>query len=176
MSHALADGSELWRAELLAGEITPSPIFAGGLVIAVNPSGSLVGIRPDGAGDVSKSHIAWTVEEDIPDVTSPVSNGELVFTVTSSGDLACFDARTGKMIWKKSLELDVQSSPAIAGKQLFVLGTRGDLVSIVAGREFKELGRAKFEDTFHASPAFADGRMILRGATNLWCLGKANAH
>ena len=172
MSSALADGRELWRAELLGGEITPSPIFAGGLVIAVNPSGSLIGIRPDGAGDVSKSHIAWTVEDNIPDVTSPVSNGELVFTVTSTGNLACFDIKDGKMLWQKSLELDVQSSPAIAGRQFFILSTKGDLVSLEVGREFKELGRAKLEDTFHASPAFAAGRMFLRGATNLWCLGK----
>ncbi len=172
MSHALADGSELWRADLMGGEVTPSPIFAGGLVIAVNPSGSLVAIRPDGAGDVTKSHVAWTVEESIPDVTSPVSDGEFVFAVTSSGNLAAFGVKDGKVVWQKGLELEVQSSPVIAGKQLFVLGKNGDLISVAAVREFKELGRAKFEDTFHASPAFADGRMILRGATNLWCLGK----
>lgn len=172
MSHALADGSELWRADVMGGEVTPSPIFAGGLVIAVNPSGSLVAIRPDGAGDVTKSHVAWTVEESIPDVTSPVSDGEFVFAVTSSGNLAAFGVKDGKVVWQKGLELEVQSSPVIAGKQLFVLGKNGDLISVAAGREFKELGRAKFEDTFHASPAVADGRMILRGATNLWCLGK----
>lgn len=171
MSHALADGSELWRADLLAGEITPAPIIAGGLVIAVNPSGSLIAIRPDGAGDVSKSHVSWTTDENVPDVTSPASNGELVFTVTSMGGLACFDVKDGKKLWQKELDLDVQSSPAIASKQVFILSTKGDLVSVEAGREFKELGRAKLEDAFHASPAFAEGRMILRGATNLWCLG-----
>jgi outer membrane protein assembly factor BamB len=172
MSHALADGSELWRAELLAGEITPSPSFAGGLVIIVNPSGSLVGIRPDGTGDVGKSHLAWTVEENIPDVTSPVSDGEFVFTVTSMGGLACFDLKDGKLQWQRNLDLEVQSSPAIAGKNLLVLGTKGELVSFAVGREFKELGRVKLEDTFHASPAFEGGRLILRGATNLWCFGK----
>lgn len=172
MSHALADGSELWRADVMGGEVTPSPIFAGGLVIAVNPAGSLAGIRPDGAGDVTKSHVAWTVEESIPDVTSPVSDGEFVFAVTSSGNLAAFGVKDGKVVWQKGLELEVQSSPVIAGKQLFVLGKNGDLISVAVGREFKELGRAKLEDTFHASPAFADGRMILRGATNLWCLAE----
>jgi outer membrane protein assembly factor BamB len=174
MSHALADGSELWRAELMEGEITPSPIVAGGLVLAVSPNGGLLALRPDGAGDVTKSHVTWKAEENIPDVTSPVSNGELVFTVTSSGGLACFDVKEGKQIWQKELELEVQSSPAIAGKQLFILSTKGDLVSLAAGREFKELGRMKLEDEFHASPAFAEGRMFLRGATNLWCLGKGN--
>ena len=172
MSHALADGAELWRADLMEGEITPSPIFSAGLLLVVNPSSKLIALRPDGAGDVTKSHVAWTAEESVPDVTSPVSNGELIFTVTSSGMLTGFDLKYGKQIWQKDLELEVQSSPAIAGNRLFVLSTKGDAVLAEAGREFKELGRAKFEDTFHASPAFGGGRMYLRGATNLWCLGE----
>ena len=170
----LADGTELWRAELMEGEITPSPIFAAGLVIVVNPSSKLHAIRPDGAGDVTKSHVAWAVEENIPDVTSPVSNGELVFTVSSSGMLTCFDAKEGKMVWQKDLELEVQASPAIAGKLLLVLGTKGELVALEAGRAFRELGRTKLADTFHASPAFANHQVYLRGATNLWCLGGKN--
>jgi len=170
ISYALADGKELWRAELMEGEITPSPIFAAGLVLVANPSSKLVALRPDGAGDVSKSHLAWTNEENIPDVTSPVSNGELVFTVTTSGLLTCFDIKDGKTIWQKDLELGVQSSPAIVGNRLFVLSTKGEALLFEAGRAFKELGRAKFADTFHASPAFGNGRVYLRGATNLWCL------
>ena len=171
MSSSLADGAELWRAELMEGEITPSPIFAAGLVLVVNPSSKLHALRPDGAGDVTKSHVGWTAEESIPDVTSPVSNGELVFTVTSSGMLTCFDLKDGKKVWQKDLELEVQASPGIAGNRLFVLSTKGDAVLAEAGREFKELGRAKFADLFHGSPAFVDGRVYLRGATNLWCLG-----
>lgn len=174
MSHSLAEGNELWRAELMEGEITPSPIFAAGSVILVNPGGKILALRPDGAGDVTKSHVTWAVEENIPDVTSPVSNGELVFTVTSSGMLACFDVKDGNKVWQKDLEFEVQSSPAIAGNRLVVLSTKGDAVVAEAGREFKELGRAQFEDMFHASPAFANGRMFLRGATNLWCLGAKN--
>ena len=171
MSSSLADGAELWRAELMEGEITPSPIFAAGLAIVVNPSSKLLALRPDGAGDVTKSHIAWTAEENAPDVTTPVSNGELVFTVTSSGLLTCFDLKDGKKVWQKDLELEVQASPGIAGNRLFVLSTKGDALLVEAGREFKELGRAKFADLFHGSPAFLHGRVYLRGATNLWCLG-----
>ncbi len=171
MSHSLADGGELWRAELMSGEVAPSPIFAGGLIIAVVPSGELIGLRADGAGDVTKSHVAWTANDNIPDITSPVSNGELIFTVTTMGGLACFDVATGKLIWQKDLEFEVQASPVIAGRQLILVGTKGELLSAQVGREFQELTRTRLEDSFHASPAFADGRMFLRGATNLWCLG-----
>ena len=40
-----------------------------------------------------------------------------------------------------------------------------------AGREFQEIGRIQLPDKFLASPAFASGRIFLRGATNLYCLG-----
>ena len=172
MSHSLTDGNELWRAELMEGEITPSPIYAGGFVIVVSPAGNLIAVRPDGAGDVTKTHVVWNGDDNIPDITSPVSNGEQVFTVTTGGNLAAFGIKDGKKIWEKDLEMEVQSSPAIAGQQLLVLGTKGDMVAVQAGPEFKELSRIKLDDAFHASPAFADGRMFLRGATNLWCLGR----
>ena len=172
ISYSLADGNELWRAELMEGEITPSPIFTGGLVIAVNPSVELIALKPDGAGDVTKTHVAWRGGDSVPDVTSPVSNGELVFTVTSSGVLTCCDLKDGKKVWEKDFEMEVQSSPAIVGNRLFVLGSKGVAVVVETGREFKEIARSQLVDQFLASPAFADGRMYLRGETNLWCLGE----
>ncbi|MHC4633374.1 MAG: outer membrane protein assembly factor BamB family protein, partial [Planctomycetota bacterium] len=61
-----ANGAELWRAECLAGEVAPSPIYANGLVFAIEPYTKLVAIRPDGRGDVTKTHIAWSVEDGTP--------------------------------------------------------------------------------------------------------------
>lgn len=170
MSHSLMDGNELWRAELLEGEVTPSPIFAGGLVMAVSPAHGLYALRPDGAGDVKSSHLVWESTESPPDVTSPVSNGEYVFTVTSAGLLVCLDAKDGKKLWEKDFSVEVQASPAMAGNILFLLSTAGDAVWIDAGRAFVERDRTKLDDRFDASPALVNGRVYLRGATNLWCL------
>jgi outer membrane protein assembly factor BamB len=172
MSHALADGSELWRAELMGGEVAPSAMLAGGLVFAVVPSSDLIALRPDGAGAVTNSHVAWQGTDNIPDITSPVGNSELVFTITSMGGLAAYETAGGKLVWQKDLEFEVQASPTIAGGQLILLGTKGELVTLQVGREFRELHRTKLDDAFHASPAFVGGRMFLRGATNLWCLGE----
>ncbi|MDW8310998.1 MAG: PQQ-binding-like beta-propeller repeat protein, partial [Verrucomicrobiales bacterium] len=175
MSHAPEDGRELWRADLLGGEVTPSPVFAAGLVLAVNPSTELIALRPDGAGDVTRSHVVWRAPDNAPDVTSPVSNGELVFTVTSGGLLTCFEARDGQKLWEAPLEIEVQASPAIVGGKLFVPGLKGEAVVVEAARAFKELARSRLADEFLASPAFADGRMFLRGQTNLWCVGQPRA-
>ena len=155
----------------MQGEITPSPVFADGNVIVVSPASGLMALRPDGVGDVTKSHVAWLTEDNVPDVTSPVSRGGLIFTVTSSGLLACFNATDGKKAWEKELEMEVQSSPSIVGDKLLVLGTKGVAVVVEAGRQFKEVARSELTDRFLASPAFANGCIYLRGATNLWCIG-----
>src|SRR5262249_12527650 len=92
ISYFAADGTELWRAEALGGEVTPSPIFASGLVCVASPNEKLLAIRPDGQGDVTKSHVAWSSEENVPDITSPASNGELAFALSTPGTLTCYDA------------------------------------------------------------------------------------
>jgi outer membrane protein assembly factor BamB len=175
IAYTLAGGNELWRAQLLENEVVPSPVFAGGLVFLLSPGARLMALRPDGAGDVTKTRVVWTNEENVPDIASPASNGELVFTLTSAGMATCFEANDGKKIWEKDLDLEVQASPAIMGGCLFVLGEHGALVMLQAGREFHETGRTQLPDKFVASPAFANGRLFLRGVTNLYGLGPAGA-
>jgi outer membrane protein assembly factor BamB len=171
IGYAAADGEELWRAQLLQSEVVPSPVFAGGLIFLISPETRLIALRPDGAGDVTKTHVAWIAEGDIPDIVSPISHGDLVFTVTGGGIVKCFGTGDGKKIWDKFVDVDVEASPAIVGDRLIIVGESGLLVMLRAGREFQEIGRCQLPDKFKASPAFAGGYIFLRGATNLYCLG-----
>ena len=50
IAYTLADGNELWRAQLLENEVVPSPVFAGGLVLLLSPSTRLLALRPEGDG------------------------------------------------------------------------------------------------------------------------------
>ena len=173
IAYAAADGAELWRVEGLNGEITPSPVFAGGLLLVASPSEKLMAIRPDGQGDVTKTHVAWTNEDNVPDVTSPISNGELVFTVTTSGLLTAFDAKDGKKLWEHDYDMECHASPSLAANRLYLLSQKGTVAVVEAARRFKEVARVEMGDAFHASPAFAPDRIFLRGVTNIWCLGES---
>jgi outer membrane protein assembly factor BamB len=173
IAYSLAGGNELWRAQLLESEVVPSPVFAGGHIFIVNPGSKLMALRPDGAGDVTKTQVTWASEENVPDIASPVGNSEFVFTVTSGGVATCFGANDGKKIWETNLDTEVQASPALMGGHLLVLGGKGALVTLQAGGECHELGRTELPDKFDASPAFANGHVFLRGVTNLYCLGTA---
>ena len=173
ISYSPKDGSELWRAECLDGEITPSPIFAGGTLFVVSPSNKLQTVRPDGSGDVTKTHLGWIAEDGIPDVTSPVSNGELVFLIDNGGVLSCYDAKTGRKQWQQDLEGECNASPSIAGSHLHLIMKSGTLITVGAARQFKELGRLKLEEEVFASPAFAKNHLFIRGLKHLFCLGAA---
>ena len=171
ISYAPKDGSEIWRADLLDGEITPSPVFAGGTLFIVSPSNKVQPIRPDGSGDVTKTHVGWMAEDGIPDVTSPVSNGELIFVVTSAGMLTCYGAKDGRKHWEHDFAEQCNASPSIAGGRLLIITNKGTLIAVEASREFKELARSPLGEKIYASPAFAQGRIFVRGIKHLICIG-----
>jgi outer membrane protein assembly factor BamB len=171
IAYDLAQGSELWRVDCLGTDLAPSPIFAGGLVFAVSAGKQMAALRPDGQGDVTKTHVAWITEENIPDITSPVSNGELVFLLTTDGTLTCLEVASGTKVWEQRLDLEFHASPTLMGNRLLLLSTQGVAVNVAAERTFRELGRAELGEVVHASPALANNRIYVRGLTNLFCIG-----
>jgi len=170
IAYAAKDGAEIWRADCLDGEVTPSPIFAGGALFVVSPSNKLQIIRPDGLGDVTKTHLGWGAEDNIPDVTSPVSNGELVFVLDSTGILTCYDAKDGGKQWDHDFKEECHASPSLVGDRLYLITQKGALIVVEAAREFKELGRSALGEQVFASPAFVRNRIFVRGLKHLICI------
>ena len=171
MAYAATDGTELWRAEGMNGEVTPSPVYAGGRLFVASPSDRLMAIRPDGQGDVTKTHLFWSSDENVPDISSPVSNGELVFTANTGGLLTCFDAKDGKKQFEQDTGLECQASPTIAGNRLYLFGAKGAVLVAEVARQYKELAKTDMGEPVHACPAFMKERLFVRGATNVFCLG-----
>ncbi len=165
-----ASGTELWRAKCLGGDIAPSPVYGNGLVFVTNTYEILAAIRPGGEGDVTETHIAWTAEDGLPDICSPLANGELVFLLETYGFLTCYDAKDGTKVWEHDLDETFTASPSLAGDNLYFLTDDGIMIIVEAGREFKEVGRSKLGEIFEACPAFLDGRIYIRGEENLYCI------
>ena len=122
-----ADGKEIWRAKLDHGDVAPSPVAAGDIVIAVVDDNSpTIAIRADGSGDVTEKCSLWKVEEDTPAICSPLATAEFVFFLTSEGKLTCFDTQKGGKLWQEDLgDFNCKSSPAMVGKELYLFGESG---------------------------------------------------
>ena len=125
IAYSATDGTELWRVEGLNGEITPSPVFAGGLLFVASPSEKLLAIRPDGQGNVTKTHVVVDERGQRAGCHQPASNGELVFMVTTSGMLTCLDAKDGKKQWDHDFDTECHASPSLAGNRLYLFGQKG---------------------------------------------------
>jgi outer membrane protein assembly factor BamB len=166
-----ATGREIWRANCLSGQIVPSPVYANGLLYVVSPDGKLVALRPDGSGDVTNTHVAWSAEEGLPSICCPVCNGELLWLVDSGGVVTCYDAKNEQMVWQHDLGAGCQASPTIIGDRLYILGDNGTLFVLEAGRRFVLQDRIELGEACQASPAVHEGRLFLRTKHHLVCLG-----
>jgi len=169
-----SNGAELWRADCLGTDVAPSPIYAGGLIFGIHPYSSLVAIKPTGQGDVTKTHIAWKATDNIPDICSPVSNGELIFLLESYGKLTCYKVSDGTKLWEEDLGPSFTSSPSLAGNRLYLLSEKGIMSIAKVGSEYTEVAKSSLGEKCYASPAFADGRIYIRGVENLYCIGNKN--
>jgi outer membrane protein assembly factor BamB len=172
-AYSAADGAELWSADCLNGEVTPSPVFAGGMVLVASPSDRLLAIRPDGTGNVTKTHVAWSIDENVPDVSSPASDGTIVVMLTTSGVLTCHDVASGRKLWMHDFEMDFHASPVIADGRIYLFSQTGTALVVAAAPEFKEVFRTRMPDEFHATPAVAGNSLYVRGMKDLWRLASA---
>jgi outer membrane protein assembly factor BamB len=172
IAYAPQSGAELWRAKCLGGEVAPSPACAGGVIFVGNEGADLCAVKTDGKGDVTLTHIAWKHGDDLPDIVSPVSNGELVWTMASSGYLTCLEAGSGKVIYQQGLDAEIgwHASPVLAEGRLYLIDRSGVGHVLEAGRAFKEMSMPKLGEEVSATPALVNGRIYIRAKRNLYCI------
>ena len=168
------EGKEIWRADRLGGpEQTPSPIYAGGLVITAYSGAVGSAIPTDKRGDISQQ-FAWEVEDGLPDYTSPVSDGRRVYFQDLSGLITCYDLKSGRRLWEHPLPNDGYPSPSIAAGRLYCVDDKGVTYVLKLNGDGKPetLASNPLGEAARGSPAFVPGRIILRGEKRLFCVGK----
>ena len=166
-----ADGSELWRVKCLRGDCGPSPVLAGGLVQIGNEYCEWSAIRPDGSGDVTETHVAWTAEDGLPDTCSPLATAELVMLLPATGYFTGLDAKTGEMLWEVEFDEEFTSSPSLVGDLVYLFDREGGSWIGRPNREgCEKVSEGALGERCVTSPAFQDGRIYIRGATHLFCI------
>ena len=171
-AYAPEDGRELWRVTHASHTPTVSPIYADGLVVAVTGIGvpEMIGVRPDGRGDVTASHIVWRIGgKDIPLTASPVAYDGLGYMVSDYGALTCFEIASGKTVWRQMVGGNYQASLLRSGDRIYCFGVSGKTTVLRAGRRtFEMLADNRLKTGFMASPAVVANGLILRTKTHLY--------
>lgn len=165
-SYDPADGRELWHVYFDRRWSTVSrPVYVEGVVLACNGGESppeLLAIRPDGAGNVSETHVVWRHDSHAPLTSSVVVAGGYVFMVSDAGIAACTDSATGELVWKKRLGGNFSASPIAADGRVYFPNDKGQCFVIAAKPNYELLAKNDLGESTLASFAVADNALIVR--------------
>ena len=163
-------GAPLWTVECLGGEVAPSAAYANGMVFAANEYASATGITLGGTAEAVEATAAWEFTDLMPEISSPVGDGERFYFGTTVGDIVCLDAKTGENLWTHEAEDGFDSSPVLVGDKIYISDKSGIMYIVRAGAAYEELGKLKLGSASYATPAFLDKRMYVRTPEQLYCI------
>jgi outer membrane protein assembly factor BamB len=172
-SLAPVDGKVLWWCR--GGGDAASPAYADGLIYFDSGRGGPgVAVDATGTGDVSQTHIRWTINQVPEGIGSPIIIGKEVYRLHAPNILKCWEVATGKQVYAERLEgiSSTWASPIADPEGRLFFANAGKSYVIQAGPELKVLATNDLGDGNHCSPAVAAGRMFLVGMKNVYCIGK----
>jgi outer membrane protein assembly factor BamB len=170
-------GKQLWAIDGPTEQFVASPVHTQGVVFltAGYPDFHNLGIRPDGRGNVTGTHVLWH-EKRVPArkasyVPSPIAAGDHFFVVSDLGWARCLDAKTGKQRWMERLGRHHSASPVSANGLLYFTDDDGVTYVVKAGPKFELVARNELGEECYASPAVSRGQIFLRTLHHLYCIG-----
>jgi outer membrane protein assembly factor BamB len=175
------NGKELWRLAGMSPVPIPMPfVFDGLLYINGGRGAALFAIRPGAKGDISvekgltsNEYVAWSQPRAGTYLPSCLAYEGGIYSLTETGILTRFDAKTGKQSYKTRIDpaaTAFTTSPWAYNGKLFCLSEEGKTFVIAAGEEFKLLHVNDLDDMAQATPALAGERLLLRTERHLYSI------
>ena len=158
-------GKEVWNYGDGASTVPSSAVGAGGILFV--PSQGLTALKPGGDGKAPTQ--LWRSGNLRPGTSSPVVQGDRVFTVNGAGVLSCGNATTGERAWQVRLKGPFSASPVMAGRFLYVPNEKGLLQVVDTSKPEGELvSELDLGETILGTPAISGGALYLRSDGRLW--------
>ncbi len=168
-------GDEIWRVVHGGMNASLRPVFGAGKVYTASSDGGkqLVAVRPDGKGNVTETHVAWTFGKGVPNRASFLFDADKLYLVKDGGTITCVDAKTGKEAGAAKVESRggrFVASPILSEGKMFMFDEKGGGFVVAAKPDLAVLGTNKLGGDFKASPAAVGKSLIVRSETHLYCL------
>ncbi len=178
-----ATGKELWRLAKKSEVTIPMPVVGHDLVYITSgnrPIQPIFALRPGATGDVSlapkqdrSESIAWSRQRGGPYMTTPILYGDYLYVCSNAGILTCYQAATGKEVYKERLGGEsYTASPLAADGRLYFTSEQGEVRVVKAGPEFELLAVNDLGDVCMATPAISGGTLFVRTQHTLLALGR----
>jgi outer membrane protein assembly factor BamB len=184
-AHDPETGTELWRFEYWArkvrdSRVIPSLVTGDGLIFGTrHKHGGVFALKPGAPDSPSQPHIVWEFDGPVPDCSTPLYYKKHLYVldgIKSGKVVTCLDPKTGRQIWQGKIggRGPWRASLTGADGKLYCINETGEIVVLAAGgNQFKIIFETKIEEgPIQSSIAVAGGRLFIRTAGNLHCIGK----
>ena len=169
-------GDEVWLAGGvdIYGDVTVTPGYGSGTIVSFNPLPVTLGNVF--AVDAASGELLWDIflmDLGSNPVSSPLLVDTYVFIATESPVIMCLDADTGEEIWSRDFYEDgdaFYSSPIYAGGKVYLIDRGGTMRIFSPASSFEFIGSPEIYEPTDATPAFASGRIFIRGDKHLFCV------
>ena len=178
VSYNPVNGEEWWRAKTTEGHaVVPRPVFRQGVVFVCTgyPKPELWAIRVEGSGDVSQSHVTWTYNRQVPEISSPVIVGDQIYFVSAIGVATSLRVMDGSLVWQHRLGGNYAASPLAADGKIYFTSQDGLTTVVRQNTHYEELYQNQLFGRTMASLAIAGESLLVRTDLALFCVGKTSA-
>ncbi len=174
-------GKELWRLSGMAITPIPTPFaYQGLLYIDAGRGRPMFAIKPGASGNISlekdktsNEYVVWSQPRGGTYLPSALAYQGAIFTLTETGILTRFDAKTGKQNYKTRIDpaaTAFTTSPWAYNGKLFCLSEEGQTFVVSTAEEFKLLHVNDLDDFTLASPALVGDRLLIRTEKRLYSI------
>jgi len=168
-------GTMLWEAKVFDKRSVSSPTVVGDLVFGSCGSGGggnfVAAVKLGGKGDVTATHLAYTIRKAAPYVPTPLTLGDRLYLVSDDGIASAVEAATGRIIWSERIGSGFFSSPVLIDGKIYIPSTGGEMVVFATGDEFKVLARNPLGEGSDSTPCVDGDRLYVKTFSHLVCLG-----
>lgn len=167
-------GSRHWIIDGPTEQFVASMVYNGKLLFmtAGFPEHHILAIKPDGRGNVTKTHIAWRTKENTSYVPSPVAVGDYFLIVSDEGIASCYEAETGRRTWRQRIGPHYSASMVSAGGLAYFLSDEGKMTIVKPGEKYEAVAENELGEPCYASPAISQGQLFLRAEKHLYAIGQ----
>jgi len=166
-------GNVLWSVRYDGFSLIPRPLFHQGLVFLSTGymAPKLLAIDPTGTGDVTDSHVRWTLSGGIPNTPSFAPLGDQLVMVSDGGIATGVRAADGKKLWQKRIGGNYSASPTINGNIVFFPSESGEAIVMRIAEQPEELSRNQLPGRVFASYATIENDWVIRTEGGLYRIG-----
>jgi len=173
----LATGKQRWSKSVFdtadKQRAVGSPIVWDDLVIAscgfAAGNRRLVALRPALGGEGAPAS-AFQLDDFVPHVPTPLAHDGRLYLWSEGGIVSCYELPSGEAIYERErvpAKGKFFSSPTAIGGKIVNFSNNGDIIVIAAGDEFELITEATLPEGTNATPAAADGRLVVRTKSQL---------